>query len=166
MYRTARLSRADQRLAARSAWLHQLVSAEVTLLASLKGERQHVHLLLTRRDHALQELEVTRAKMIGVVRSLRHQLALDLFPVIGSAFQGGAHMRYGRWGVLFLHTIRAPVCRWNEVVMIAWQLAEFTQAAWNPLATPKPMPGSTEFNSAGVRTTPRCSLAWPPQGLR
>jgi hypothetical protein len=35
--------------------------------------------------------------------------------------------------------------------MVAWQTAEYTQARWNPLATTYPMPGSTVFNSAGVR---------------
>jgi hypothetical protein len=37
------------------------------------------------------------------------------------------------------------------VAMVSWQVAEFTQAAWNPLATTYPMPGSTLFNGSGVR---------------
>jgi hypothetical protein len=37
------------------------------------------------------------------------------------------------------------------VVVVAWQAAEGTQAAWNPLATTHRMPGSTSFNSVGVQ---------------
>ena len=74
-----------------------------------------------------------------------------MFPVIGTAFQGGAHTSYGRWSVLFLRSIAAPVCHSNEVLLIAWQLSEFTQAAWNPLATTTRMTGSTDANSVGVQ---------------
>jgi hypothetical protein len=39
-------------------------------------------------------------------------------------------------------------------VLVAWQVAEGTAAAHNPLATTHPMPGSTSFNSVGVRNFP------------
>ena len=42
-------------------------------------------------------------------------------------------------------------CHSNMVAVVSWQVAEFTQAAWNPLATTYPMAGSTLYNSAGVR---------------
>jgi hypothetical protein len=45
----------------------------------------------------------------------------------------------------------APACRPNQVVTIAWQAQEGTQAAWNPLATTHRMEGSTDFNSVGVQ---------------
>jgi hypothetical protein len=35
--------------------------------------------------------------------------------------------------------------------MVAWQVQEGTQAAWNPLATTLPMDGATNFNSVGVK---------------
>jgi hypothetical protein len=37
------------------------------------------------------------------------------------------------------------------VALVSWQVAEFTQAAWNPLATTYPMHGSTRYNGSGVR---------------
>jgi hypothetical protein len=37
------------------------------------------------------------------------------------------------------------------VVVVAWQVQEFTQAAWNPLATTHRMTGSTDFNEVGVQ---------------
>jgi hypothetical protein len=44
-----------------------------------------------------------------------------------------------------------PTCRENMVLVVAWQVQEFTQAAWNPLATTHRMVGSTDFNSVGVQ---------------
>jgi peptidoglycan hydrolase CwlO-like protein len=150
----AQLSLTDQRLATRLASLQELLSTTSSLLGSLTAKRRHVHQLQARHQQALRSLDATRTRMIEVVRTLRHELALDLFPMIGTAFQGEAHTSYGRWSVLLLHEVGAPACRSNEVVVIAWQLAEFTQAAWNPLATTKAMPGSTTFNDAGVRDYP------------
>jgi hypothetical protein len=37
------------------------------------------------------------------------------------------------------------------VVVVAWETTEYTSASWNPLATTYFLPGSTRFNSAGVR---------------
>jgi hypothetical protein len=37
------------------------------------------------------------------------------------------------------------------VVVVAWQVQESTQAAWNPLATTRDMPGATDFNDVGVK---------------
>jgi hypothetical protein len=35
--------------------------------------------------------------------------------------------------------------------VVAWQVQESTQAAWNPLATTRDMPGATDFNWVGVK---------------
>jgi hypothetical protein len=45
----------------------------------------------------------------------------------------------------------APVTRDNLIAVVAWEASEGTQATWNPLATTMPMPGSTVYNSHGVR---------------
>jgi hypothetical protein len=52
---------------------------------------------------------------------------------------------------MLLRILGAPGCRDNRVVAVAWQVQEFTQAAWNPLATTHRMHGSTDFNSVGVQ---------------
>src|SRR5207249_9579530 len=64
---------------------------------------------------------------------------------------GGAHISYGAWAGLFLRTEGVSGCHSNMVAMVSWQVAEFTQAAWNPLATTYHMPGATLFNGSGVR---------------
>jgi peptidoglycan hydrolase CwlO-like protein len=147
----AQVMQTRARLASRLSTLRSLASEKSQLLATLTEQRRRVHRLNVQREHALRLLMQTQRQVIDVVRHLRIELAAELFPLVGSAFQGGAHTSYGRWGVLFLRTLGAPVCRSNEIAMVAWQLAEFTQAAWNPLATTKPMPGSTAFNTAGVQ---------------
>jgi hypothetical protein len=86
--------------------------------------------------------------------------ALDVSQ-LGDALQGEAHVSYGRWGGLFLRVMGAPVCRNNLVVIVSWQVAESTQASWNPLATTHRLNGSTDFNSVGVQNY--ASLA---QGLQ
>lgn len=42
----------------------------------------------------------------------------------------------------------------NAIGMVAWGWAEGTDAAWNVFDTTEPWPGSTRFNSAGVRNYP------------
>lgn len=131
--------------------LQALRSRQLSLLARLDGQRRQKRDLAAEHEKALRRLNRSRAEILEIMRTLQLKWQLSLFPIIGSAFQGGAHTSYGRWAVLFLHTIGAPVCHSNEVVLVAWQLSEFTQAAWNPLATTTPMPGSSRFNDAGVR---------------
>ncbi|HEY3022844.1 MAG TPA: hypothetical protein VGK11_04315, partial [Actinomycetota bacterium] len=53
-----------------------------------------------------------------------------------------------------LSELGAPKCQDNLTVLVAWQVAEGTAAAYNPLATTHSMPGSTAFNSVGVRNFP------------
>ena len=57
----------------------------------------------------------------------------------------------GQWAQLFLATIGAPPCQNNLITVVAWETAESTDAAWNPLATTLPVPGATGFNSVGVK---------------
>ena len=150
----SRIAITRSRMSARLAALRALGSEKARLLSRLRRQRDRVHGLQQEHQRALDALSATRERIIGIVRSLKRKLAAELFPLVGRAFQGGAHTSYGRWGVLFLQSLGAPVCHSNEVVMVAWQLAEFTQAAWNPLATTRPMLGSTTFNGAGVQNYP------------
>ena len=55
------------------------------------------------------------------------------------------------WAALLLPRIGAPACPNNVVSVVAWAAQEGTVAGWNPLATTYEMPGSTRFNSVGVR---------------
>jgi hypothetical protein len=58
---------------------------------------------------------------------------------------------YGEWAGALLGSLGVSNCQNNLVVVVAWETTEYTAASWNPLATTYPMPGSTRFNSAGVR---------------
>jgi prefoldin subunit 5 len=137
----------DSRLAS----LQSFEFRKTTLLADIRAQQQRKHDIEVKHERALNDLNQTRAQIVTLVRKLTRRWQLAMFPIVGTAFQGGAHTSYGRWSVLFLRSISAPVCHSNEIVLIAWQLSEFTQAAWNPLATTTRMPGSTSSNSAGVQ---------------
>jgi len=60
-------------------------------------------------------------------------------------------MTYVQWADKFLRELRVPRCDNNEIVVVAWETNEGTDAVWNPLATTYWLKGSTRFNSHGVR---------------
>jgi peptidoglycan hydrolase CwlO-like protein len=151
------LAAARTRLATRLASLRDLGSERAQLLHALTTRRRRVHLLNAQHEDAVRRLTATRERIVRLIHGLRRQLAARLFPAVGTAFQGSAHTSYGRWAALFLQALGAPVCHSNEIVLVSWQLAEFTQAAWNPLATTKPMRGSWTYNGAGVQNYPSLS---------
>ena len=101
---------------------------------------------IRRRAHASRSLP----RLISAERRLalaRTQLTRAL-PAPAEAVTRGA------WAADFLRTIGAPLCRNNMVSLVAWQTAEGTTAAFNPLATTLSGVLTTRFNSAGVRNYP------------
>ncbi len=58
------------------------------------------------------------------------------------------------WALDLLGRLGMPKTRENVRVMVAWQLSEGTEAAFNPLATTRDHPGATDFNSVGVKNYP------------
>ncbi len=58
------------------------------------------------------------------------------------------------WATKFLRQIGAPRTTRNLRAVVAWIQAEGSEAEWNPLATTKKAPGSTEFNWVGVQNYP------------
>ncbi len=141
-------------LAARSAELDALVSAEAVAVDELERLRVDRETAAAVETQAALGLDEARDDAVGTIRRLERELFgtgdLDLSG-IGAALHGAQRVTYGRWAELFLGMFGAPVCRNNLVVVVAWQAAEGTQAAWNPLATTHRMPGSTSFNSVGVQ---------------
>lgn len=59
-----------------------------------------------------------------------------------------------QWATALLQAVDAPVCGNNLVSLVTWQTAENTTAAWNPLATTQSAPGTTDYNSVGVKNYP------------
>jgi len=138
-------------LRSRSQHLGVIVAQQKTLLAELTQQRQAKASAVAAQEAALQQLDTTRTQIVQLIGRLQRQLRREELASIGRIFQGGDNTTYGRWAGVFLQTMGAPSCHSNMVAVVAWQVAEFTQADWNPLATTYPMPGSTTFNYAGVR---------------
>jgi peptidoglycan hydrolase CwlO-like protein len=141
----------EAQLRARSHKLSGLVAQQKTLLAQLTQQQQSKAAAVAAQETALQQLDTTRTQIVQLVARLQRQLRREELASIGRIFQGGHNATYGRWAGVFLQTMGASTCHSNMVVAVAWQVAEFTQADWNPLATTYPMPGSTSYNYAGVR---------------
>jgi uncharacterized coiled-coil protein SlyX len=137
----------DQRTAALDETLAEQEST-VSDLASAQAAKSGA---LAREEAALADLERTRDEVIALLHRLRSRLSASDYDEVGRAFQGDAHVPYGQWAGLFLSSMQLPTCHENLVVVVAWEVQEFTQAAWNPLATTHRMPGSTDFNSVGVQ---------------
>ncbi|MGH2659233.1 MAG: hypothetical protein ACRDHS_06090, partial [Actinomycetota bacterium] len=125
--------------------LDRLSSKRAAQAIQLQSQQAALRVALLDQQRQLAELNAERAQAARLVR----RLSLPPDPQIT-----GAGLTFGRWAALLLSRIDAPLCRDNLVVMVAWQVAEGTAAAHNPLATTHDMPGSTGFNSVGVQNFP------------
>ena len=94
------------------------------------------------RDHA---------EVRALLAQLQKQLRAEELAAALEALRNGTPLTFGQWAQYFLKEMHAPVTRNNLIVVVAWEVAEYTQAQWNPLATTYPMPGASEFNGHGVR---------------
>jgi hypothetical protein len=63
----------------------------------------------------------------------------------------GEPVTYEGWAGAFLRRLDAPRCDENLLIVVTWETAESTSAAFNPLATTRDMPGATDMNSVGVK---------------
>ena len=57
---------------------------------------------------------------------------------------------YRSWSRALLSSLKAPACRSNMRVVVAWETAESTLARYNPLATAYALPGAVPANTSGV----------------
>ena len=62
-----------------------------------------------------------------------------------------APVTYVGWAKAFLRHLGAPRCEDNLLIVVTWETAESTAAAFNPLATTRDMPGDADMNSVGVK---------------
>jgi hypothetical protein len=106
---------------------------------------------LVRVQTLMQRLNAARVRAIKIVAILQDAQRNPALASLALAMQGQSAVSYGDWARTFLGTIGAPSCQNNLTTMVAWQAAEYTQAAWNPLATTYPMEGDGTFNGASVR---------------
>ena len=125
--------------------LDRLSSKQAAQSIQLQSQQAALRAALLDQQRQLGQLNAERAEAARLVR----RLSLPPDPEIT-----GAGLTFGSWAALFLSRIDAPLCRDNLVVVVAWEVAEGTAAAHNPLATTHDMPGSTDFNSVGVQNFP------------
>jgi hypothetical protein len=155
-------ARAD--LEVRRAAIGATLAGQRLLVGQVTQARADAGAAVAVESAATTALEASRERALAVIRRLGASelgsSGLDLGGV-ASSLQGAESVTYGRWARLLLRVLDAPVCRSNLVAVVSWQVAESTQAAWNPLATTHRMDGSTDFNPVGVQNYR--SLA---QGLR
>jgi peptidoglycan hydrolase CwlO-like protein len=97
------------------------------------------------QNELLARLAHARAEAAALVR----RLGITADPNVT-----GAGVSFGRWAQLLLSRLGAPVCGDNLIAVVAWESAEGTAAAYNPLATTHDFPGATDFNTVGVKNYP------------
>ena len=145
------LAAAKAKLDVRARELDGALAAQQATVAELRSAQQDQANALASEQAALQQLSDTRDRIVTLIARLKKRLHAEDVAAVARAFQGAAHVSYGEWADMLLQIFGAPTCRENRVVVVAWQVQEFTQAAWNPLATTHRMPGSTDFNGVGVQ---------------
>ena len=72
----------------------------------------------------------------------------------GTANFARAVQKYGTFASDLLDRLGAPKTAENQRAIVAWATAEGTRASNNPLATTRTAPGTTDFNSVGVKNYP------------
>jgi hypothetical protein len=125
------------------------LARQVELVQTLDTEEERLAASLVDQQWRLDAIADARREseeLLSRLSDRAKELAERRFQVSGA---GGA--TFGAWARSFLRYIGAPTCSDNVVLMVTWQVAEFTEARWNPLATTLDMPGATVFNSHGVR---------------
>jgi hypothetical protein len=147
----ARVVDSKERLESRATTLEALLDERSAALDELEDARSSLTAALVEHARAQDALEASREQLLTLVRRLAERDRAAALGGVGSAFRGPYHVSYGAWALRFLDALGAPPCRNNRVVVVAWQVQESTQAAWNPLATTRDMPGATDFNWVGVK---------------
>ena len=145
------LASAKAALDARASELDGALAAQQATVAELRSARVEQANALASEQAAMGRLTETRDRIVSLIARLKQRLHAEDVAAVARAFQGADHVSYGQWADMLLQIFDAPTCRENRVVVVAWQVQEFTQAAWNPLATTHRMPGSTDFNGVGVQ---------------
>ncbi|MCJ7831935.1 MAG: hypothetical protein MUP92_00620 [Actinobacteria bacterium] len=121
------------------------------VLESLNRQKEDLKIASQNHDEAVAKMERTRVDLFDLVDQLKKDLRLEDIQYLQQTFRGEKSLPYGQWAGVFLNEMGAPTCLDNLVAVVAWQLNEGTSADWNPLATTYYLPGSSAFNSSGVR---------------
>lgn len=146
----AQVAAAARDLERTRATLEASLQEQTRIVARLATDQDRFLTALTEQQDELDAIAMARREAATLVSKLDEKLAAEQLTALNS-LEGGRTAPYGVWADGFLRHIGAPTCHDNMVALVAWQTAEGTTAAYNPLATTLPMPGATVFNSVGVR---------------
>jgi peptidoglycan hydrolase CwlO-like protein len=133
------------RLASIRADLSALSKQQAKLELTLRTSRVELTTALLAQNDQLAQLSDARTEAAALVR----RLGITADPNVT-----GAGVSFGRWAERLLSRLGAPICQDNLIAVVAWESAEGTAAAYNPLATSHDVPGATDFNSVGVKNYP------------
>jgi hypothetical protein len=125
----------------------------------LARARRDLRVTLTdpRARHVQAELDTWSAYLAELVRAreraLRPTPSADEAPSDdqASGLVPGEPVTYEGWAGAFLGRLGAPACGENLLIVVTWETAESTSAAFNPLATTRDMPGASDMNTVGVK---------------
>jgi hypothetical protein len=134
-----------RQLVAIRASLAALSKEQAELELDLRVSQAELMTALLAQNEQLAQLADARAEAATLVR----RLGISADPNVT-----GAGVSFGRWAELLLSRLGAPVCGDNLIAVVAWESAEGTAAAYNPLATTHDFPGATDFNTVGVKNYP------------
>ncbi len=134
-----------RQLAAIRAGLAALSTQQAALELDLRLSQAELTTELLAQNDLLTQLADARAEAAALVR----RLGISADPNVT-----GAGVSFGRWAELLLSRLGAPICGDNLIAVVAWESAEGTAAAYNPLATTHDYPGATDFNAVGVKNYP------------
>ena len=129
----------------------QLLRAKQSAVAVLEARESDVAEAFAAQQAQLAALTGARAQLLALVASLQRTLDRQERQSIGSLNHRMSVEGFDQWAKQLLPRLGDQVCVNDRIVIVSWETAEFTKAAWNPLATTHWMPGSTNFNSAGVK---------------
>jgi len=132
----------DRTAAAMESGVSKVLDQQARLLADLDYRRHDLAAAFTQEQGLLDELVASRQQLQQLARASR---------LATGAGTGGMTITFAQWADLFLQRLGVPDCTSNQIAVVAWETAEYTDARWNPLATTYPMPGATRFNEAGVK---------------
>ncbi len=134
-----------KRLVAIRVSLEALSKHQANLDLDLRVSHAELTSAFLAQDEQLAQLAAAREEAAALVQRLG--IAAD--PNVT-----GAGVSFGRWAELLLSRLGAPICGDNLIAVVAWESAEGTAAAYNPLATTHDFPGATDFNAVGVKNYP------------
>lgn len=124
---------------------YRLAGANRVLLATLRSSWAR---------HVQEELDTWSAFLSELARA--RERALRPPPAAGgeSPVPGvvpGQPVTYEGWAGAFLERLGASACSENLLIVVTWETAESTSAAFNPLATTRDAPQATDMNTVGVK---------------